>query len=174
MKSMSLKSYFLLYVAFSFGIIATLVSSIAYAQWSSPSQQPPGGNVDAPIHVGAGTQFKQGSLGANELCLGSDCRTEWPAGGGGNSNISHYSVTYTGSGWPFWADRRVMSKDYEACVLASHPPHAQCRVYKNRVYFSGVLGSTPPVGAWVLTIPYVDHENVPIYGSLTCTAVCFK
>lgn len=50
----------------------------AQAQWTDPTQQPPGGNTDTPINVSSDTQFKDGSFGATELCLGSECRTSWP------------------------------------------------------------------------------------------------
>jgi len=64
--------------------------------WTNPGATPPGGNISGPITTGIGSQTKAGgdiSLGgagslyagnliaAPQLCIGSDCRSAWPAGG---------------------------------------------------------------------------------------------
>jgi len=43
-------------------IILSFSISAVYAQWAPPTQAPPGGNVDAPINVGATAQVKSGGL----------------------------------------------------------------------------------------------------------------
>jgi len=48
-------------------IILSFSISAVFAQWVPPTQAPPGGNVDAPINVGATGQVKDGNLGANGL-----------------------------------------------------------------------------------------------------------
>lgn len=70
---------------------AVLGFSIQLAQaWTNPPAgiAPPGGNVAGPINTGAGNQVKIGSFAANDvqgnrLCIGTDCRSAWPAGGAG-------------------------------------------------------------------------------------------
>ena len=54
---------------FSF-VAATIVTTVAisvvvFAQWTEPTQAPPGGNVATPINVSATAQTKTGSIGAN-------------------------------------------------------------------------------------------------------------
>jgi hypothetical protein len=66
--------------------------------WTEPTQAPPGGNLGAPINTGSQDQTKAGGLtaaslkagviegttvkGTTQLCIGGDCRSSWPAGGG--------------------------------------------------------------------------------------------
>ena len=65
------------------------------ANFTQPTQTPPGGNVDAPVNVGATAQAKAVGFGAssltasivkglNEVCIGDDCRDVWPSGGSGD------------------------------------------------------------------------------------------
>jgi len=77
-------------------LIAVLIMGGAAfaANFTDPTQSPPNGNVEAPINVGSTAQAKAGNFGANAiagqwvqgvtgLCIGSDCRSAWPEGGGG-------------------------------------------------------------------------------------------
>ncbi len=82
----------------------TANGALSYAVFTEPSTAPPGGNVEPPINTSSTAQTKQGELnvmgnigiGTNSptekldvagnvkgtgLCIGSDCRTSWPAGG---------------------------------------------------------------------------------------------
>jgi len=62
-----------------------LVAGIAYSVWTEPTAAPPGNNVEAPINTGATAQTKAGAMysndrvGAPNLCIGTDCRSVWPA-----------------------------------------------------------------------------------------------
>ena len=44
-----------------------LAANFAYGQWANPPAAAPGGNVDAPVHVGSGIQNKSGTIGAFQL-----------------------------------------------------------------------------------------------------------
>jgi hypothetical protein len=69
--------------------------AVSYVQgWTEPAGAPPLDNVAAPVNVGSGLQYKIGALGiggiikgysdviGERLCIGDDCRDEWPAGEG--------------------------------------------------------------------------------------------
>lgn len=74
--------------------------------WTAPTENPPDGNVPAPINVGTTAQVKQGTLGVNILAtatttgavwsdrycdaLGQNCftATSSPSGGGGWQDVS--------------------------------------------------------------------------------------
>lgn len=47
----------------------TLGVTYAYAAWIEPTAIPPNSNVDAPIHIGALDQIKDGALGVNALAV---------------------------------------------------------------------------------------------------------
>jgi hypothetical protein len=47
-------------LAVAAGILFSALFSFA---WTDPTSSPPNGNADAPINVGATTQFKNGNLG---------------------------------------------------------------------------------------------------------------
>lgn len=78
------------------GILAVSFLTVFYVlAWQEPAQAPPNGNVAAPLNVGSTGQSKSGGLILNtggavnglvisqgNLCLGADCRSAWPAGGG--------------------------------------------------------------------------------------------
>lgn len=82
--------------------------------WTEPAQAPPGGNLGAPINTGAQNQTKQGGItartltaatvtGTTQLCIGTDCRTTWPSGGGSYTPCQCYVATDwygTGAGIP--------------------------------------------------------------------------
>ena len=96
-----------------------VIGGVVYAQTTfvQPSQNPPGGNVAAPVHVGGTAQAKAGSFAANALagqwvqgttgfCIGpnsstgsdANCITNWPSGGGGASSIYiHEQTVYSGT-----------------------------------------------------------------------------
>lgn len=81
----------------SLGLVVGI--SIQFVQaWTAPVAAPPAGNVSGPLTIANASQTKSGgdiSLGgggnlyaggfvaAPTLCIGSDCRTAWPGGGGG-------------------------------------------------------------------------------------------
>lgn len=81
----------------SVGITIGLVLQFASA-WTEPGENPPGGNVWAPINTSASNQVKLGAIIAGafatdtsvtspEYCIqgfgpGKGCITEWPGGGG--------------------------------------------------------------------------------------------
>jgi hypothetical protein len=44
-------------------IVSVTLSAVAATAWTGPTSSPPDGNADAPINVGATTQFKNGNLG---------------------------------------------------------------------------------------------------------------
>lgn len=62
---------------------AMVVSTQPAGAWTGPTANPPQGNADTPINVGATEQTKQGTFGSSKFCLLGDCITTWPAGGGG-------------------------------------------------------------------------------------------
>jgi len=87
-----------------------LIGGFAFAaDFTQPSQSPPGGNVDAPVNVGATAQSKAGSFAAiglaginvlasnkvisqDRFCFREgttdDCITAWPDGNGGGDDFS--------------------------------------------------------------------------------------
>lgn len=83
-------------VILSFGVLVICFATAFYVvAWQEPAQAPPDGNVPAPLNAGATGQSKAGGLILNtsgapnglivdkgNLCLGDDCRSEWPAAGG--------------------------------------------------------------------------------------------
>ena len=111
MKNKSLKtiSYWLSIIVI--GVVVGISLQFVSA-WTEPSLSPPQGNVAAPINVGPNSQYKEGALGiggplvgyadivarkigsfygniiadvsiqAPQICIGTDCRSAWPAAGG--------------------------------------------------------------------------------------------
>lgn len=67
-------------------IAVFVVGGVALAQTSftQPASAPPGGNVSAPVNVGAAFQQKVGQLWAKSMgtddgyCIGDSCITAWP------------------------------------------------------------------------------------------------
>ncbi|MGH9806552.1 MAG: hypothetical protein ACRD9W_04720, partial [Terriglobia bacterium] len=54
-------------------IISVTLSAVVATAWTGPTTSPPDGNADAPINVGATTQFKNGNLGLwGNLLLAAD------------------------------------------------------------------------------------------------------
>lgn len=99
-------------------IIALLViGGVAYAQtFVQPSQNPPGGNVPAPVNIGNVAQAKSGNFAAAALaglwvqgtegfCIGPndatggqrDCISAWPSGGGEVSDVGLYVARRVGN-----------------------------------------------------------------------------
>ncbi len=87
--------------ALTFGILAICFLAAFYVvAWQEPGSVPPAGNVATPLNVSNVGQIKTGNLVVNalgtsatsgnalivnsggNLCLGTDCRSAWPAGGG--------------------------------------------------------------------------------------------
>ena len=54
-------------------VAALLTVNVLSANWSAPSQTPPGGNVESPIHTGSAYQKKEGDLGAERMRSGQYC-----------------------------------------------------------------------------------------------------
>lgn len=87
-------------------LIAVLVmGGVAFAaNFTQPTQSPPNGNVEAPVNVGSTAQAKAGNFaaaavagqwvqGLTGLCIGSDCREEWPSGGdGGGTDLESCTI----------------------------------------------------------------------------------
>jgi len=48
-------------LTFSILFSTLLVVSLVYASWTAPGQNPPDGNVEAPINVGPSNQWKKGN-----------------------------------------------------------------------------------------------------------------
>ena len=91
-----IKQLFTLVIAFSLA----LTVSYAYGAWSEPSGNPPSNNTETPINISATTQTKAGNfnakvIGVDGLCLGTDCRTAWPTGGGSAGTLDCYSSPVT-------------------------------------------------------------------------------
>lgn len=69
-NSMNIKKHFLNRVAFLIAFIILLTGFIFVNAFTSPSQPPPGGNVEVPINTSAAPQVKQGDLTlANNLIV---------------------------------------------------------------------------------------------------------
>ena len=65
MPKQTLTKFLLLLIAFTLALSANYI----FAAWVGPTQAPPGGNTDKPIHVGTSSQFKDGNLGLNGLTV---------------------------------------------------------------------------------------------------------
>jgi hypothetical protein len=85
MKQQILKSIKIVLLAL---IISVGVSYVS-ANWQGPTDVPPKDNTAEPINVTDNLQTKTGSLTVgntvttNKICLGLNCITSWPTGGGG-------------------------------------------------------------------------------------------
>jgi hypothetical protein len=79
-----------------------LFAGIAYAVWTEPTVNPPGGNVDVPINVGPTSQYKSGALG-----IGGLFRTSFldrvPHAGESNSPGSVLTLKNAVTGETAWA-----------------------------------------------------------------------
>ncbi|MDI6603349.1 MAG: hypothetical protein QME57_04590, partial [Patescibacteria group bacterium] len=51
-------------------IVATFLAAAIIYAWTEPREDPPGGNVAAPINVSASSQYKEGALGIGGLFRG--------------------------------------------------------------------------------------------------------
>lgn len=51
---------------------AFALSALAATSWTPATQNPPGGNTDAPINVGPSPQFKAGPLAVGSLVVGKN------------------------------------------------------------------------------------------------------
>lgn len=110
-------------------IAVFVVGGVAFAQTSftQPATTPPGGNVAAPVNVGAAFQQKVGQLWAKSMgtddgyCIGNSCITAWPKqdplatcqvcvsivadlGPGNNSKSRQCSGGYANGGTPYPGD----------------------------------------------------------------------
>lgn len=84
-------------------VLVLLGGAAAAATFTQPSQSPPGGNVEVPINASATAQAKAGNFAANALygkwvqggtglCIKDDCRTAWPEGGGGGTDLGSCKI----------------------------------------------------------------------------------
>lgn len=92
----------------AFSIAGLVLAGVAFG-WNNPSAVPPGGEgavkADTSGNVGIGTaasaSYKLNVAGKSrgtELCIGSDCRSVWPSGGGiSGSGTSGKLTKFTGS-----------------------------------------------------------------------------
>ena len=69
------------------GLVVGISLQMVRANWTAPATTAPNGNIGAPINTGNNGQIKGGSFTASTLispriCIGTDCRTAWPSGGG--------------------------------------------------------------------------------------------
>ena len=109
-------------------ILALLLSvgiSYLYAAWANPTDIPPNNNTPAPINVGSTGQTKTSSITATDLigqnsvaspflqalggtdpkvtspkyCIGADCITAWPTGGGGGGTYQTVQTFSTSGTW---------------------------------------------------------------------------
>lgn len=96
---------------------------VAYAAtFVQPTQGPPSGNAARPLHVGTENQVKEGNVntarlrggtltGQNEVCIGNDCRSEWPTGGttefNGECSVDTLLVMQQNPGLPHSTQGRV-------------------------------------------------------------------
>lgn len=90
----------------SLGMILGL--SIQFAEaWTNPTQTAPNGNIAGPLTTGSISQTKAGGnislagggslyaggvVAAPQLCIGGDCRSAWPSGGGSGDNLGNHSA----------------------------------------------------------------------------------
>ncbi|PIS13684.1 MAG: hypothetical protein COT67_00195, partial [Candidatus Tagabacteria bacterium CG09_land_8_20_14_0_10_41_14] len=58
-------------LTFSVLVVCFAMAFYAYAlDWTGPTQDPPGGNVSAPINAASSTQYKSGALGVEGVLRG--------------------------------------------------------------------------------------------------------
>lgn len=60
---MDKKSLMIIALSVSITLGLSLAAQSLMAAWTSPTEAPPGGNVDAPLNVGTSYQVKQGGIG---------------------------------------------------------------------------------------------------------------
>jgi hypothetical protein len=101
------------------------------------------------LHVQGGDIYSSGYVrGGTGLCIGSDCRTSWPSGGGGG--ISYWTVTNSaGAGAPTtWTDLLTLNFSVSTNSVL-------------QIFFSGTATHQCSAGlAWVSYRVLVDGGNV--------------
>lgn len=78
-----------------------IAGGIAFAAdvFNQPAANFPGGNAETPLNVSTQDQIKDGNLGAasvtgynlkgsSQVCIGGDCRSSWPVGGGSDLGVT--------------------------------------------------------------------------------------
>ena len=65
MTKQTITKFLLLLIAFTLALSANYI----FAAWVGPTQAPPGGNTDTPVHIGTINQVKDGGLSLNALTV---------------------------------------------------------------------------------------------------------
>lgn len=165
-------------------ITLTLAADNLYAVWSAPQQNPPDGNVAAPIHTGSATQLKNGVLGANELAgfekvrsnqycdiEGNNCTNVADLGGGATGDtfttlttgaVNSTSWLFSGSQPP--SLRTVTGKSM--CFLTRKSEKKKSKYYYNYGSSCDLRLTNASTGQWSLRAS--AEKNVSVY----CQAMC--
>lgn len=119
------RGLFLASARVSGAVFIIIAAAVAVYAFSEPVGGPPtGGSVTPPVNTGSTAQVKSGDLTVNnftatgnittslgtvfgnivkgntQLCIGADCRTAWPSGGGGGlsgTGATNYLTKWTGA-----------------------------------------------------------------------------
>lgn len=138
--------------------------TVVLADWSEPTQAPPGGNVAAPINIGGATQHKVGKIEADDVWSDDatvwmseimklhrfdlDSLSRWPQGFNMLSNpqqqIGIASLPWAVNGWSV-LPTGVLPARVRALVV-----RASC--YKSQLILSGG------------DLPTIQNPNVPVEG----------
>ena len=149
------------------GLVVGISLQMVRANWTAPTTTAPNGNIGAPINTGAGGQVKNGPLGVNgifsapTICLGTECRSTWPAGGG-----SAVQGTHCGQVLVFLSG---------ASQQQGTPPPCKCKV-SSQVPCAGVNlvdpNWTASAGAHLLTSNYIGSPTYVCNACPSPTITC--
>ncbi|MFA5047478.1 MAG: hypothetical protein WC516_00385 [Patescibacteria group bacterium] len=182
-KKPSLRGKLCLFVVFLFSV-AFFAPSVG-AVWQEPSQDPPNGNIPAPINQGAEPQTKTGGLTvpvitSTQLCLTggtpTKCITNWSSStlpsGGAVGNMLYYGGAATG--WLSTSTIQVSGNNTISIksnlFLASSTPPASTgsklynyggNLYWNGLQLTGAGGATMPGGDLGQTLHYNSYPPTP-------------
>lgn len=129
-------------VALIFGVLVICFLAAFYVvAWQEPASAPPGGNVATPLNTSNIGQSKQGGLILNtggalngliidkgNLCLGTDCRSSWPAEGGGVIITYHMDAVSYQSGNTYYSQTKTYN-----CPEGSTAVQTYCKTYPTQL-----------------------------------------
>lgn len=148
-------------VALISGVLVFCFAITFYAvAWQEPSQDPPSGNVPSPLNVGPESQQKEGQLSLGTLCIGGECREDWPEGG----SLTTYklSVSAFSVGYGSYPRAYVGSKQTSFTCPSGEPLLVSCSSISHGGYplcSCGISGSTATLQAGVAYTAYSSGQT---------------
>lgn len=163
--------------ALTFGIlIISFLAAFYVVAWQEPSQAPPGGNVPTPLNIGNVGQSKVGGLILNtggapngliidkgNLCLGTDCRSAWPAASKAGTLRGYFQGL-----WPCSPSGTACGTAlYPLTCSVSGPQYGFCNNNEGN-YYNYSLGCAEGGALKVVGWQYNPSTNTSIPSAFTC------